>query len=109
MTPKTLRFRARGEALAQNHERLEANIKSFIGRKYIEVEPGQWGFAPTGEAEEVAYRADYVKACKDGDLWAADQATADACGVAFDSTFGAPKMSASKPAAAPFAPSAEKG
>ena len=34
----------------------------------MEVEPGLWGFVPTGGAEEVPYRAEYVKACKDGDL-----------------------------------------
>ena len=54
--------------------------------------------------------AEYVKACKDGDLYAADEATAKACGVSFDPTFGAlakAKGSASndKPAAQP----AEKG
>lgn len=91
MTPSKLRFRARGEALVQNLERLEAGIKSFIGRKYVEVKPDLWGFKPTDEAEEVPARAEYVKACKDGDLYPADAATAAACGVAFDSTFGAPK------------------
>lgn len=91
MTPKKLRFRARGEALVQNFERLEAGVKSFVGRKYLEVSPGQWGFAPTNAAEEVAFRAEYVKACKEGDLYPADAATASACGVSFDPTFGAPK------------------
>jgi hypothetical protein len=91
MTPKKLRFRARGNALVQNFARMEAGIKSFVGRKYQEVEPGQWGFVPTGETEEVAYAAEYVKACKDGDLFAADEATAAACGVSFDPSFGVPK------------------
>lgn len=89
MTPEKLRFRARGEALVQNFVRMEAGIKSFIGRKYVEVKPGVWGFAPTGADEEVSYRAEYVKACKDGDLWPADEQTAAACGVEFDATFGA--------------------
>lgn len=88
MTPKKLRFHARGDALVQNFEKLEAGIKSFLGRKYKEVEPGQWGFVPTDEADEVPYRAEYVKACKDGDLSPADEATADACGVDFDSDIG---------------------
>lgn len=96
MTPKTLRFRARGTALAQHHEKLDAGIKKFVGRQYLQLEPGVWGFKPTGESEEVAYRAEYVKACKDGDLWAADEATAAACGVPFDPHFGA-----SAPAPAP--------
>jgi hypothetical protein len=88
MTPKKLRFRARGTALVQNHERLEAGIKSFIGRKFVQLDAEQWGFDPTGKDEEVAYRAEYVKACKDGDLYPADEATARACGVSFDPTFG---------------------
>jgi hypothetical protein len=92
---KKLRFRARGEALVQNLERLEAGIKSFIGRKFVQVGPEQWGFDPTGD-EEVAYRAEYVKACKDGDLYPADAETASACGVAFDASFGVAK--ADKPA-----------
>jgi hypothetical protein len=87
---KKLRFRARGEALVQNLERLEAGIKSFIGRKFVQVGPEQWGFDPTGD-EEVAYRAEYVKACKDGDLYPADEATASACSVSFDPYFGGPK------------------
>lgn len=95
MTPKTLRFRARGASLVQNFEKLEAGIKTFVGRKYVEPSPGLWGFAPTGD-EVVPYRAEYVKACKDGDLYAADEATASACGVEFDSTFGVPKA-ADKP------------
>lgn len=100
----TLSFRARGTALVQNHARLEAGIKAFVGRKFVEVSPGVWGFAPTGQAETVEYAAEYVKACADGDLWPADQATADACGVPLDPTFGEPVL-AKKPAA----PSAEKG
>lgn len=96
MTPKKLRFRARGEALVQNFERLEAGIKSFVGRKFVQVEGDQWGFKPTGESEEVTYCAEYVKACKDGDLWPADAETAAACGVPFDSNFGAPADKSAK-------------
>ena len=88
MSPKKLRFRARGEALVQNHERLEAGIKSFVGRKFVQVDGEQWGFTPTDADDEVAYRAEYVKACKDGDLYPADEATAKACGVSFDPDFG---------------------
>lgn len=91
MTPKKLRFRARGTALVQNFEKLEAGVKAFVGRKYVEVEPGRWGFKPTGADEEVPHRGEYLKACKDGDLYPADAATAAACGVSFDPTFGAPK------------------
>jgi hypothetical protein len=47
-----------------------------------------WAWVPTGEVEEVRPHNDLIKACKDGDLWAADEATALVCGVAFDPTFG---------------------
>ncbi len=104
MTPKKLRFRSRGEALVQNHARLEAGIKSFVGRKFLEVEPGVFGFCPTNEAEEVAYCAEYVKACKDGDLYPADAETASACGVSFDPAFGVAKAADKS-----SAKSAEKG
>jgi hypothetical protein len=98
--PKTLRFRARGEALVTHFERLDANIKSFVGRKFVRLGgpiPGpddRFAFKPTGEVEEVLDRAEYRKACSDGDLWAADQETADACGVRFDPSFGAPPPAA---------------
>lgn len=88
MAPKTLKFRARGTALCQDFERLEHAVRRYIGRKFQEVETGSFGFVPTGEAEEVPYRHEYVKACKDGDLYAADEATAAACGVEFDPHFG---------------------
>lgn len=98
MTPKKLRFRARGQALVQNFERLDAGIKSFVGRKFVQPEPDVFGFEPTNADEEVAYRAEYVKACKDGDLYPADEATAKACGVSFDPSFGvAPAKSADEP------------
>ena len=80
---KKLRFFAQGTALVQNFARLEANIKSFVGRKYEEVEPGVWGFSPTGEAETVDYRWEYVKAARDGELLPADAETAKLCGVPF--------------------------
>lgn len=100
MSSSKLRFRARGSALVQNHERLEAGIKSFIGRKFEEVhaaqngEPAVFGFVPTNKDEEVVFNYEYVKACKDGELWPADEATAAACGVPFDPSFGAPKAEA---------------
>lgn len=99
--PEKLRFRARGTAMVQNHEQLEAGVNAFVGRRFGPVagKPGRYGFAPNGETEEVPYRAEYVKACADGDLWAADDETAKHCDhyakahklptVAFDPKFGA--------------------
>ncbi len=97
MTPEKLRFRARGTALVQNFEHLEGGKKSFVGRKYVQVSPDQWGFNPTDADDEVAYRAEYVRACKEGDLYPADQATASACGVSFDPAFGVAKAAEKSP------------
>jgi len=96
MTPKPLRFRARGTALVTDFERLDAGIKAFVGRKFLEVEEGKRGFVPTGNDQEVPYRAEYVKACKDGDLWPADAFTAVVCGVSFDPKFGEPPTESGK-------------
>jgi hypothetical protein len=99
--PEKLRFRARGTAMVQNFERLDAGINSFVGRKFgpVKDKPGRHAFIPSGEVEEVPYRAEYVKACAEGDLWPADEETAKACdhyakshelpSVAFDPKFGA--------------------
>ncbi len=89
MATKTLCVRARGDALLQDYEALDAGVKRFVGRQFKEVEPGQWGFVPTQDSAKIPYRAEYVRAVKEGDLWAADAATAAACGVEFDSKFGA--------------------
>jgi|GEM_PF-3635551 len=90
MQPSTLRVRARGPRteggappLVQNYERLEAGTNAFIGHRFGELadKPGQFGFIATGEVEEVPYRPEYVKALLDGDLLAADAATAKAAGL----------------------------
>jgi hypothetical protein len=99
--PEKLRFRARGTAMVQHYERLDAGINAFVGRKFGQVkdQPGRHGFIPSNETDEVPYRAEYVKACADGDLYPADEETAKACNhyakahglpcVKFDATFGA--------------------
>ncbi len=94
--PKTLRFYAKGTALVCDNERLENGVKAFIGRRYTEVEPGVWGFAPTAEPQEVPYSAEYVKACGDGDLSPADAATAEAC-EPYARAHGLPLPEAAKP------------
>lgn len=90
MNPKTLRVRASGTALVQNHEHLEQGRNSFIGRVFKELEPGQWAFVPTNEVAEVPNRVEYMRALQAGDLEAADDATAKAAGV------DAPKTKPSK-------------
>lgn len=86
-----LRFYARGTALvadvhAQEHP--THPIRRFVGRRWQEVVPGRFAWCPTEDPQELAYHHDLTRACKDGDLWPADEETAKACGVAFDATFG---------------------
>jgi hypothetical protein len=93
-----LKFRARGSALVRNIALHEAGIRAYVGRKYVEVTPGQFGFAPVDEDVEVDARPEYIKACADGDLYPADEATAAIVApyarahglpaVKFDPTFG---------------------
>jgi hypothetical protein len=100
MANQKLRFHARGEALVQDFERLDLGIKKFLGWRFAPSTDGgsTAAFEATGEVAEVPYRAEYVLACKAGDLWPADLETARACGVPFDPKFGA---SAPAPAPAP--------
>lgn len=86
-----LRFYARGSALvadvhAQEHP--THPIRRFVGRRLQEVTPGRFGWCPTEAPQEIDYHHDLARACKDGDLWPADEETAKACGVPFDPTFG---------------------
>ena len=86
-----LRFYARGTALvadvhAQEHP--THPVRRFVGRRWQEVMTGRWAWVPTESAQDCEYHHDFVRACKDGDLWAADEETAAACGVAFDPEFG---------------------
>lgn len=85
-----LRFYARGTALVSDFDALDRPVplRRFIGRRYTEITPGRWGFAPTGEADEISARPEIIKAALDGELWPADDATAKACGVKFDPKFG---------------------
>ncbi len=87
--PATLRFRAAGTALVPNFELEAAGIRAFIGRKFVTVD-GRHGFTPEG-VTECPYRAEYVKACADGDLEPADAATAAACGLKFKPASSAAK------------------
>ena len=86
-----LRFYARGTALvadvhAQEHPKHAT--RRFIGRRWQEVMPGRWAWCPTEAPQECEYHHDLTRACRDGDLWPADEATAKACGVSFDPNFG---------------------
>jgi hypothetical protein len=103
--PKTLRVLPKGSAMVANYEAQE-NIysvtRSFIGRPFdreagedfldpqTKVKRKTGAFVATpGAVVEVPNRAEYrLHVSRHKDLWAADQETADACGVAFDAKFG---------------------
>ena len=105
MTGKKMRVLARGTAMVFDLERHEAGVRRFVGRKHdrtlgsvfrerdasgTENEHRQGGWPAShhpGQPDEVPYRAEYHFALRDGDLWAADKATADMCGVEFDPDF----------------------
>ncbi len=109
---KTLRVRARGTASVPDFARLErGQSRGFIGRKMVpDPATGLATWQPTDEVVELPneppYAAEYLKALRDGDLWAADEATARACGqkvndegktvpaVVFDPTYGGAVKSA---------------
>lgn len=84
MAPKVLRVRAKGTAMVQDLEAMDAGVRRFLGRKLTEVEPGVWGFVPREEAVEVPYRAEYVAELKAGCLEPADAETAKVAGLAWE-------------------------
>ena len=87
MDSKTLRVRARGAALVQRLDAIGSQVRQYVGRAYVTLPEGG-GFAPIAEDVELPNVAEYRQAVKEGSLWAADEATAKACGVLFDEDFG---------------------
>ena len=101
-----LRVLPRGGVLVPRHESIMSGQKQFIGRIYDpdHGDHGGGGFpvaasvgpdspieVPSvgkGAPQEFELWQQYVREVRDGALWAADQATADACGVKFDPKFG---------------------
>jgi hypothetical protein len=76
MSDMKARVRARGDALCPDFAAMERGVRRMLGRQYKEVSPGQWGFAPTGQVEEVEKCREIAVALADGDLAAADAETA---------------------------------
>lgn len=89
MTEK-LRFVAKGTACVPDPHGAESTPmrRGIVGRAHKEVEPGKWAWVRNDQPAELPYHHDLRKAVMDGDLWPADEATAKACGVAFDPKFG---------------------
>lgn len=88
MTTKTLSFFSRGTALVFDLEAHAAGVRRFVGRSYDSTVGAAGGWVPKTEPQVVPFRAEYVSACKAGDLWAADKETASDCGVPFDPSYG---------------------
>ena len=82
---KSIRVKARGTCCVVDYRAMGANPKRVIGRVF-DAESGDW--TSTGEAVEVPATHEFRQAVRDGELWAADEASAAICGVKFDSTFG---------------------
>ena len=99
---KKLRVLARGTAMVFDLERHDAGVRRFVGRKHDRTlgsatrdesgnEVRQGGWPPSHkpvEPDEVPFRAEYMLAVRDGDLWPADEESAALCGVKFDPKFG---------------------
>src|SRR5690348_7889985 len=94
-----LKFLSRGNAMVFDLDLHDVGVRRFIGRRHDKTvgfagkdENGNptmsGGWPSTSKPQEVPARGEYMMACKDGDLWAADEATAKYCGVKFDPKFG---------------------
>lgn len=90
--PTKLRVLARGGILVCDHAALDAGARRFIGRHYDASLGDAGGWAHDSDPVEIPsggpHGREYVLAIKDGHLWPADQATATACNVPFDSNYG---------------------
>lgn len=89
MTEK-LRFLAKGTACVPDPHGTESTPqrRRIVGRTHKEVSPGTWAWVRKEKPEELPFHHDLAKAVRDGDLWPADEASARACGVKFDPSFG---------------------
>lgn len=118
MPGKVLRVLARGDAMVPVHSAHARGMSRFVGRVW-DATAGDGVFTSGGhrrvrEIVEIQQFEgigrsnmdfnEHLKAVRDGDLWAADEATARLCGVKFDSKFGGEYDAVSEPAKAPAAP-----
>lgn len=86
------RVLAKGSALVADRVAQDAGARRFVGR-FFDPTVGLAGGWPALEEPTVVpafglHGHEYRRALMDGDLWPADQATADAVGVKFDPDFG---------------------
>ncbi len=76
MSDSKARVRARGTALCPDFAAMERGVRKMIGRSFKEVSPGQWGWVPVEHDEEVEKCREIAFAIAEGDLYAADEETA---------------------------------
>lgn len=94
MSDSKARVRARGTALCPDFAAMERGVRKMIGRNFKEVSPGQWGWVPVDSDEEVVKCREIAFAIAEGDLYAADEETAEWASsvtrksVKFDPSFG---------------------
>jgi hypothetical protein len=83
----TLRVYARGTDMVFHHL---SPRHEYVGRTFdasLASDKALGGWRPRTTPSEIPAHPDFIKALRDGSLWAADEATAKAAGVAFDPTF----------------------
>lgn len=97
-----LKVLPRGAVLAPHFESILAGAKRFIGRQWDAKHGPGGGWEPNADPKhpvevptlpeaDAAFRelwSEYAREVREGTLWPADKATADACGVQFDKSFG---------------------
>lgn len=83
-----LKVLARGSAMVFDH--LSPRHR-YVGREWdasLASDGVAGGWRPLAEPSEVPADPEFVRALRDGSLWAADAATAKRAGVAFDPKYG---------------------
>lgn len=91
MQKQILKVKSSPQSMVTDFEALAARVRRYVGRTYdptlgpVDPETNKHvgGWPLKNEPDEIPYRPEYVQAVKEGDLIAADKATADFCGVPF--------------------------
>lgn len=83
-----LRVKAKGAALVPVYASVGSTPRRYLGRVYDASLGAAGGWPSSGVVEVRDHFAEYRAHVRDGDLWAADEESAEACGVVFDPTFG---------------------
>ena len=107
MPKATLRVRRKGTAMVPHYE-THPQVRRFHGWKFDPTLGEEFehpetksmvragGFGSHDDVIEVPDTVEYRRHLRDGDLWPADQDTAQAAGVPFDPSFGQPATAPSE-------------